>query len=333
MTYQLLPEWHLQHAVVITWPHPYSGWKHILADAERCFHDIASAITQYQRLLIICYNQAHQDKIKKQLIALNQNNLSFINLATNDTWIRDYGPLTVKKGDELVWLDFTFNAWGSKFGSHLDNAINQALIKHEWFRDDYSLQAVSYTLEGGAVEANGAGYFFSTESVIYNPNRHNTESINTIAKEYFNCSQVNILKNGHLAGDDTDGHIDTLVRFYNENSVLYCEAKDKNDEHYEPLLKMYEELKQTPFNLVALPIPDARYDSYGERLPGTYANFLIGNGAVYVPIYNCAQDAEALDTIKQCFKGYNVIGVDCNVLIIQRGSLHCSTMQIPARIS
>lgn len=331
MNYHLFPEWQHQHAIVITWPHQYSGWKHILPEAEKCFFDIAEAITRYQRLLVICLNQVHQEKVRKQLAGLQQQNLDFINIQTNDTWIRDYGPLTAKKDNDLVWLDFTFNAWGNKFGSHLDNAVNQELIKHEWFRDHYKLQAVPYTLEGGAVEVNGAGYFFSTDSVINNPNRHNTASINDIAKTYFDCSHVNILKDGHLAGDDTDGHIDTLVRFYNETSVLYCETKDKNDEHYEPLKKMYEELKHTKFNLVALPIPDARYDAYGERLPGTYANFLIGNGAVYVPIYNAKQDAEALDTIKQCFKGYDVIGVDCNVLIIQRGSLHCSTMQIPAR--
>lgn len=132
-----------------------------------------------------------------------------------------------------------------------------------------------------------------------------------------------------MSGDDTDGHIDTLVRFFNENSLLYCACRDANDEHFEPLKKMHEELKNTSFNLVELPIPDARYDAYGERLPGTYANFLIGNGAVYVPIYNSVKDAEALDTIQQCFPQYKIIGIDCNVLIIQRGSLHCSTMQIP----
>lgn len=329
MNYHLFPEWQSQNAIVITWPHQYSGWKHILADAEECFFNIATAITRYQRLLIICFNQAHQDKVKKKISHLPQENLGFINIQTNDTWIRDYGPLTVKQGNDLVWLDFTFNAWGNKFGSHLDNAVNQTLIQHEWFQEHYTLQSVPYTLEGGAVEVNGAGYFFSTKSVIDNPNRYNTTSINNIAKQYFDCSEVNILKDGHLAGDDTDGHIDTLVRFYNQTSVLYCETNDKNDEHYAPLKKMHEELKQTKFNLTPLPIPDARYDNYGERLPGTYANFLIGNRAVYVPVYNAKQDAQALDTIKQCFKGYEVIGVDCNVLIIQRGSLHCSTMQIP----
>ncbi|MBP9727147.1 MAG: agmatine deiminase family protein [Gammaproteobacteria bacterium] len=331
MTSYLFPEWQHQTAVVITWPHQYSGWKHILAEAENCFFHMASAITQYQKLLIICFNQAHQDKIKKRLSVLQQKNLAFMNIETNDTWIRDYGPLTVKQGNDLIWLDFTFNAWGNKFGSHLDNAVNQKLIQHEWFRDTYNIQTVPYTLEGGAVEVNGAGYFFSTDSVINNTNRHNTISINEIAKNNFNCSEVNILKNGHLAGDDTDGHIDTLVRFFNETSVLYCETRDTNDEHYEPLRKMHDELKKTQFTLVPLPLPPARYDNYGERLPGTYANFLIGNGAVYVPIYNCKEDTIALDIIKQCFKGYDVIGIDCNVLIIQRGSLHCSTMQIPAR--
>jgi len=331
MALYLFPEWQHQNAIVITWPHQYSGWKHILSEAETCFFHMASAITKHQKLLIICFNQAHQDRVKKKLVGLPQENLSFINIQTNDTWIRDYGPLTVKNGDDLVWLDFQFNAWGNKFGSHLDNAVNKELIQHEWFRDKYKIQTVPYTLEGGAVEVNGAGYFFSTDSVIYNPNRQNTASINDIAKTYFDCSQVNILKDGHLAGDDTDGHIDTLVRFFNETSVLYCETSDKHDEHYEPLRKMHEELKQTSFDLVALPLPDMRHDNYGERLPGTYANFLIGNGAVYVPVYNCKQDAEALDTIKQCFKGYEVIGVDCNVLIIQRGSLHCSTMQIPVK--
>lgn len=329
MSYYLFPEWQKQHAVIITWPHPYSGWKHILDQAEACFFDIASAIAHHQRLLILCFNADHQEKIKKKLAKLPQENLSFMIIQTNDTWIRDYGPLTAKKDNKLIWLDFTFNAWGNKFGSHLDNVVNQKVIEHEWFKDHYTLHPVPYTLEGGAVEVNGSGYFFSTESVIYNPNRHNKIEINEIAQNYFDCSHTHILKNGHLSGDDTDGHIDTLVRFFNENSVLYCQCNDKNDEHFESLNKMQEELKQTQFNLVPLPIPEARYDAYKERLPGTYANFLIGNEAVYVPIYHCKQDKEALDTIQQCFKGYKIIGIDCNALIIQRGSLHCSTMQIP----
>jgi len=329
MTYKLLPEWHEQKAVVITWPHQYSGWKHILNQAEDCFFQLASAITTYQSLLIICFNSEHQQKVRKQLKHLPQKNIDFINIQTNDTWIRDYGPLTASLNNQRVWLDFTFNAWGNKFGSHLDNRVNEILIQHEWFCDHYSLHPVPYTLEGGAVEVNGAGFFFSTSSVIDNPNRHNTLSINTIAETYFGCSKTNILRHGHLSGDDTDGHIDTLVRFFNENSLLYCACRDVNDEHFEPLKKMHEELKNTSFNLVELPIPEARYDAYGERLPGTYANFLIGNGAVYVPIYNSVKDAEALDTIQQCFPQYKIIGIDCNVLIIQRGSLHCSTIQIP----
>ncbi|MCD8542375.1 MAG: agmatine deiminase family protein [Gammaproteobacteria bacterium] len=146
--------------MVITWPHQYSGWKHILNQAEDCFFRLASAIATYQRLLIICFNPEHQQKIRKQLKYLPQGNIDFINIQTNDTWIRDYGPLTASLNDQRVWLDFNFNAWGNKFGSHLDNRVNASLIHHEWFRDDYSLHPVPYTLEGGAVEVNGTGYFF-----------------------------------------------------------------------------------------------------------------------------------------------------------------------------
>lgn len=325
----LLPEWQPQHAIIITWPHPYSGWKHMLLQAENCYINLTRTITAHQRLLIICYSLAHQQHVQQCLRGVNQHNLGWAIIPTNDTWVRDYGPLTAKKNDKLYWLNFNFNAWGLKFGSHLDTAVNAALIQHPWFAEKYTLQDVPYTLEGGAVEVNGAGFFLSTHSVIHNPNRSNNTAITSIAQQYFNCPETLILEQGHLAGDDTDGHIDTLVRFFNKDSVLYCACHDSADEHYLPLQKMRQALERTAFTLVPLPLPDPRYDAYGERLPGTYANFLIGQEAVYAPIYGCPQDAEALDTLQQCFKNYKILPVDCNALIVQRGSLHCSTMQIP----
>ena len=345
----MLPEWHAQLAIIITWPHQYSDWHSMLDTIEACYIDIALAITESQKLLIIAYNQSHQENIIKKLNnnKINITNISFVIIPTNDTWVRDYGPITVgnKHNNQLIWQDFEFNAWGGKFDSQLDNSVNKKLIKHEWFNENYLLEKQNYILEGGSIEVNSHGDLLTTASCIDNTNRNNAngkninrkninrKNIKLQQKEMFEnilgSKNIYKLNHGTLSGDDTDGHIDTLVRFMNDNLVCYVGCNNKLDEHYLSLSKMKKEIDSLPFDAISLPMPEAQYNKNNYRLPATYANFLITNYNILVPIYNCKQDNIALDIFKNCFKNKNIIPIDCSALIYQHGSLHCSTMQVP----
>ena len=329
----ILPEWRHQLAVIITWPHQFSAWQPILNAVEACYLDLASAAAASQKLLIITYNQQHQKSIQKKLHnkKANIHNISFANIETNDTWVRDYGPITVLKNNQLIWQDFEFNAWGDKFESRLDNLVNQKLIQHEWFCENYSLEKQNFVLEGGSIEANAQGDLLTTASCVDNLNRHNTVSEQEcIFHQALGCHNIHKLRYGALAGDDTDGHIDTLARFASNNLILYVKCSNSSDEHYRALSLMEKEIQALPFEAVSLPMPDARYDKNKHRLPATYANFLIMNDVVLVPTYHCKQDEAALSIFKACFKNKEIIGVNCNALIYEHGSLHCSTMQVPA---
>lgn len=337
----LLPEWHPQHAVIITWPHQHSDWKDMLDTVQACYIHIAKAISESQKLLIIAYDQTHQESITQQLKSnkINLANISFSVTPTNDTWVRDYGPITVKNTDiknnqKLIWQDFEFNAWGDKFNSQLDNLANTHLIQHPWFCDNYSLEKQDYILEGGSIELNSNGDLLTTASCVDNLNRHNSQAEqNNVFQQILGCRNIYKLHHGALSGDDTDGHIDTLARFASDHIILSVGCDNPADEHYSTINKMQKEIEQLPFENILLPMPEARFDQNNFRLPATYANFLIINHSVLVPTYNCKQDEAALDIFKHVFKNKKVIAVDCNALIYQHGSLHCSTMQIPAPTS
>lgn len=195
-----------------------------------------------------------------------------------------------------------------------------------------------FVFEGGSIESNGAGVLLTTEECLLTPTRNpqfSKSEIETYLKEKFGAHTVLWLAHGFLAGDDTDSHIDTLARFVDEHTIAYVQCCDENDLHYAELQAMEHELQAfrqpngKPYNLIALPMTPPIFDEEGERLPATYANFLIINGAVLVPVYNCATDNEALQILQTAFPTREIVPVDCSVLITQHGSLHCVTMQFP----
>ena len=194
------------------------------------------------------------------------------------------------------------------------------------------VQKIDLVLEGGGVESNGEGIILTTAECMLNPNRNadlSEAQMSQKLKEIFGAKEILYLRNGYLAGDDTDSHIDTLARFIDTKTIMYVQCENALDEHYEALKAMEEELfalqKSHGFELVALPMSAPLfYDE--ERLPATYANFLFVNGAVIVPTYGIAQDEEALKIFRKTFKDRDIVGVDCSVLVRQHGSLHCVTM-------
>ncbi len=320
-----------QSFVQLIFPHPQSDWVEYLEEARECFVNIATTIAKYQKCLIVC----DDIELVKSYFD-DKNNLYFIEYQSDDTWARDCSAITVLDDSKPLLLDFTFTGWGGKFESSRDNAMSKSIA------NCYSseVKSVDFILEGGAIETNGEGVLLATTECILNPNRnahlsrHESEQI---LKNELGVSEILWLNSGYLAGDDTDSHIDTLARFIDNDTIMYVKCDDRDDEHYEALLAMESELKSfktsndKPYNLIALPMCEPHFYD-GERLPATYANFLIINGAVLVPIYNDKNDEKALEIFKSAFKERDIIGIDCSVLIRQHGSLHCVTMQFPSEI-
>ncbi|MDF3054664.1 MAG: agmatine deiminase [Gammaproteobacteria bacterium] len=340
MSYYLPPEWAEQSAVMLTWPHENSQWFPSLQAVEKSFIAIAKAVTQYEALIVSCLNVAHLSHVKSVLLSehIDLSNVYLYIAASNDVWARDHGPLTIIKEGKLQLLDFKFNGWGNKYPSDLDDQITRLLYQQEAFPNAL-IESIDYVLEGGSVEVDGKGTLMTTESCLLSKQRnagYGKNAIEILLKKYLGVDRILWLEHGYLAGDDTDGHIDTLARFTDPNTIAYVHCDDPEDEHFIELSQMADELKAfrnaqgEPYRLIPLPWPAAKYAEEGRRLPATYANFLIINGAVLMPVYDDPSDEKALSQIKICFPDRHIIPIPCRHLIEQYGSLHCVTMQIPA---
>ena len=255
----------------------------------------------------------------------------------DDTWARDHGPITVATDDGFALLDFRFNAWGNKFSWEKDNALNTHLAGAGVF-GRYPMQPVDLVLEGGSIESDGQGTILTTSECLLTATRNpsiDREAVEERLAEHLGAERVLWLEHGYLAGDDTDSHIDTLARFCAPDHICYVTCPDETDEHFDALQAMAEELQEfrckdgQPYKLTALPWPDALYDEDGQRVPATYANFLIINNAVLLPVYQVAQDEEAIRVMSEIFPDREIVPINCRPLIHQHGSLHCITMQIP----
>jgi agmatine deiminase len=337
--YYLPPEWAEQSGVMLTWPHAHGDWAARLDIVEPVFDAIAREVSRREKVLICCYDSKHRTYIEQRLRAAGvQMERAILHVVpSNDTWARDHGPITVLCSNEPLLLDFGFNGWGGKYGYAQDNVITRALYKLDTFGDT-PLQTVAMILEGGSIEVDGAGTLLTTERCLLTPTRNPTltrEKIEAELKDLLGLKRVLWLRHGHLEGDDTDAHIDTLARYCDARTVAYVACDDPSDSHYEELKAMERELQAltaadgSPYKLVPLPWPRARYDEDGRRLPATYANFLIINGAVLVPTYQDPSDDIALSRLRDCFPNHEIVSIDCLPLVYQYGSLHCVTMQLP----
>ena len=332
MNKQLPPEWAPQQFVQLTWSHEETDWVDMLDEVNQCFAEIARHIIQYENLLIVCRDA---ERIRTLLKDIDLNRITLVELPTNDTWARDHGGITVLEDGKKVIYDFAFNGWGKKFEAELDNKITKALYDKQLFGSNVTYKnCLDFVLEGGSIESDGEGTLLTTSTCLLSDNRNDLskEAVEARLKDYFGLHRMLWLNHGYLAGDDTDSHIDTLARFCDVNTIAYVEYEDERDEHYTELKKMEEELMQfrtvsgAPYRLIPLPMADAVYEA-GERLPATYANFLIINGAVLMPTYQSPKDEIALKQLELAFPDRKIIGINCLPLIKQHGSLHCVTMQ------
>lgn len=328
-------EWHPQSGIQLTWPHAGTDWAYMLAEVQECFVNIAREIAKRELLLIVT---PEPEAVEKQIAStVNMTNVRFLKCDTNDTWARDHGAITLIDNGTPSLLDFTFNGWGLKFASDLDNQITRKAVEAEALKGRY-VNRLGFVLEGGSIESDGMGTLLTTSECLLSPNRNgqlNQVEIEEYLKSTFHLQKVLWLDYGYLAGDDTDSHIDTLARFCSADTIAYVKCEDKEDEHYEALRAMEEQLKtfrtlaEEPYRLLALPMAD-KMEENGERLPATYANFLIMNDAVLYPTYRQPEnDRKAGEVLQQAFPRHEIIGIDCRALIKQHGSLHCVTMQYP----
>ncbi len=331
-------EWYPQSGVQLTWPHANTDWNYCLQEVQECFIKIAGEIAKRELLLIVT---PEPENVFKQILPhVAIENVRFFKSGSNDTWARDHGAITMLGNSEPILLDFTFNGWGLKFASDHDNLITRKLTKEGILNGEYK-NRLDFVLEGGSIESDGMGTLLTTSECLLSPNRnawYEKKEIESYLKSAFNLQRILWLDYGYLAGDDTDSHIDTLARFCSPNSIAYVKCEDRDDEHYNALLEMEEQLKSfrtlsgEPYQIYALPMAN-KIEVEGERLPATYANFLIINGAVLYPTYNQPNnDTKAKRVLKKAFPDREIIGIDCRVLIKQHGSLHCVTMQYPLKV-
>jgi agmatine deiminase len=328
-------EWYPQSGVMLTWPHLETDWRDSLEEVEECFIQITSEISKKEKVIIVCSDKAG---LLPKLSHCLSDNLYFAQLPSNDTWARDHGPITVLFDDNPVIYDFTFNGWGMKFASNHDNLITGKLFNFNLFKRKVAYKnMLHFVLEGGSIESDGNGTILTTRECLCSVNRNqylSQKEIEDYLIEIFGLKQVLWLSSGYLEGDDTDGHIDTLARFCNEKTIAYVKCYDKSDQHYIALKQMEEELgsfrtiDNNPYNLIPLPMAEPIFEG-NQRLPATYANFLIINQAVLLPFYNSPTDITARDQLQKIFPDKEIIGIDCCPLIRQHGSLHCITMQFP----
>ncbi len=314
-------EWERQSAVQLTMPNEHTDWAPILPEILSVYEEMAREISKRERLLVVVPHELSLPIVNYQLSIVNYD----------DTWARDHGFITVEEDGCLILLDFKFNGWGEKFPADFDNQINRHLYEQGVVKGVYE-DHLDFVLEGGSIESDGKGTIFTTRCCLMAPHRNQPltqAEIEARLKEYLGAERIVWLQHGSLIGDDTDGHIDTLMRICPDDTIIYTGG----DEQHPDLLKMEKELQALrtiegkPYRLLKLPLPRPIYDE-DYRLPATYANYLVINGAVLVPTYGQSDlDAEAMRIIGEAFPDREIVGINCLPVIWQHGSLHCCTMQ------
>lgn len=334
MNPRILPaEWAPQSAVMLTWPHAHGDWGETLPAVEECFLQMADAIACRQRLIVSCRDAAACAALRARLRFRGTplGRVALHAVPSNDVFARDHGPITVFDHGQPRLLHFRFDAWGGKYDASLDAQITHHLHEQGAF-GGLPLEVVDFVLEGGSIESDGTGTLLTTESCLLRHNRNpglDQAGIEAALRRHLGAERILWLAQGSIPGDDTDGHVDTLARFADTQTIVYQGGDG-------PLAAMRDELATLrtagghPYRLLELPAPEPKRSPGGAPLPATYANFLIINGAVLAPVYNDPADNAALQVLRQAFPGRDILPIPALPLIGQYGSVHCASMQIPA---
>lgn len=330
-------EWELDGPVLLALPHDDTDWSDILPDAIDQYRRIINALTSNGEEVLLLVPDAA--KARETLSDCPLEHVTMVEMPTNDTWTRDYGPITVNRHGRIRAIDFGFNGWGLKFAADRDNLVNMRLAEQQVLPVGMYRNRREFILEGGSIDTDGEGSLLTTTRCLLSPNRNGGGTRAEIGEQLtreLGVDHILWLDYGALIGDDTDSHIDTLCRMAPGNIIFFTGCRDMDDPQFEELLHMRAQLSMfrnaegLPYNLVELPLPDAVVDVDGSRLPATYANYLVTPHAVYMPVYNQPEKDElACQTVRIAFPDHKVVPVECTTLTRQHGSLHCSTMTLP----
>lgn len=332
------PEWHPHRATWLTFPHNHASWQgDKLLTMRPQYLEFIKAISKGEKVGIVTHEELLKLVISQELkdAGIDLNQIEFLVKRTNDAWCRDHGPafLINPETKQKMIVDWEHNAWGGKYPPYDDdNTTPNAIAEH------LGLLSVEpgIVMEGGSVEFNGAGSVLTSRSCLLNPNRNphlNQGQIEDYLCNYYGVEQVLWVEDG-IVGDDTDGHIDDTTRFVNEDTVVACVENDRNDANHAVLqtnLKMLKEMRLVngkQLNVIELPMPKAVVID-GFRAPGSYANFLICNAGVIVPVFDNANDQVAVDLLGQAFPEKKIIPLSATEIIWGQGSFHCLSQQEP----
>lgn len=339
--YRLPAEWEKQDAIQLTWPHAATDWHPYLADIVKTYVELVQAISRYEQVVIATIDpEQTRQSLARAIDGQQLHNIRLLPCVNNDTWTRDHGPIVLTATTphaRHILLDFKFNGWGEKFPWKKDNAITRKLYMQDLYDCEYE-DHTDFVLEGGSIESDGMGTVLTSSQCLLAPHRNQPLTqlqIETRLKQTLHANRILWVDYGNLVGDDTDGHIDTIVRMAPDNTLLYMAPGNNNDAQDADLKAMERQLRNlrtrdgSPYRLLPLPSPRPIYDG-PDRLPATYANFVIINHAVIVPTYAQPDlDDQAKSIIQEAFPDRDIIGIDARTVIRQHGSLHCLTMQLP----
>lgn len=335
-------EWEKQQGILLCFPHNGKDWPGKFGAVQWDFVEFIKKIAESEQVLLLVKDEKQKSKVFDMLekAHVELERISFIFQKTNRSWMRDSGPIIVKNGNKREALNFHFNAWAKYKNYKLDRLVPSTVA--DFLK--IPLTSVFHNgkpviLEGGAIDVNGKGTLLTSEECLMHPDIQvrnpgfSREDYEAIFRKYLGVSNVIWLGNG-IFGDDTHGHIDDLCRFVNEDTILTVIETNPEDLNYAALQDNLKRLQQAklengkPPKIITLPMPTGlEFD--GLRLPASYANFLILNQSVLVPVFNDSKDIEALTIISGCFPDRKIIPINATDLIWGFGTLHCLSQQIP----
>jgi len=323
--YRLPAEWEKQSATLLAWPAAGSDWRDRLEAIRDEYRQLIEAILRFQPVVLL----VPPDEARPAGLPTGHAGLHLLPLRYNDTWCRDYGPVTLVSAGQRLALDFQFDGWGGKYPAALDNRVNTHLSRHELF-NRLRFRQYLFELEGGAIDSDGQGSLLINWHCLRARHRHLSErEIDHELHALLNIDKVIGIDIEPMSGDDTDGHIDTLARFVGSDAIVFQlqGTQDRND-RLRGQLEALRRADESAYSLVALPCPN----DIGADLPASYANFLFVNGACLVPAYGSRQDEPARRILAEILPDREVISVPAATMITQSGGPHCASMQIPAAL-
>ena len=336
--YRFPAEWHKHRATWLSYPHDDSySWPGTLQNIFPFYHSFIKEISRGEEVCINIRNEELKDNVAKVLMesGVNISKIRFLIHPTNDAWCRDHGPaflLNPGARESRVIVSWKYNAWGEKYPHELDELIPGLAARFLGIPVYYP----GIVMEGGAVDFNGEGTLLTTTSCLLHENRNPHLHQNEIADylmNYYGVDQILWLGEG-IEGDDTNGHIDDMTRFFRPDGVITMVEPNRRDPNHRILdenlkqLKTFRLINGKQLDIAEIPMPEPVVFE-GQRLPASYANFYISNHAVIVPLYRCKQDEQAIRIIEQCFPSREVIGIDSVEIFWGLGSWHCLSQQEP----